>query len=350
MKPKLQISIPKPCHEDWGKMTPDEKGRFCGSCAKSVFDFTNKTREETEEILLKNKDKKICGRFKAEMIEPAPLPLIRQQRTPLYRAFVVALFLVFGTTLFSCTDEKGETLGDIAWIENTVDGTDTTNKGVMTGDTISMVGDTAGQLRLQGEVDFQPETEPMGDVYIEPQLYSMGGPKINVCNLPDEPIQELMGKPSLQPQPEPVPLIVVKGEVKVKDPVPPVVDSMVVTQPTILPGPAPVKEPLPVDTLKIKNPNVKKVKVVFESNSVKAYPNPTNGLVNLEYTLVSDGPVLIEVLEMNGKVLRKLTESEKFYKGTYKTSFDLSDLKNGNYFFRVSSGSTGKTVKFVLAK
>ena len=42
----IAISIPKPCHEDWNKMTPDAKGAFCASCQKSVYDFSNKTDQE----------------------------------------------------------------------------------------------------------------------------------------------------------------------------------------------------------------------------------------------------------------------------------------------------------------
>lgn len=62
MPKKVQIAIPKPCHENWQDMTPTEKGRFCASCKKEVQDFT-KLNDKT--LLLLKKDKNICGRFLA---------------------------------------------------------------------------------------------------------------------------------------------------------------------------------------------------------------------------------------------------------------------------------------------
>jgi len=41
MLKNIQLSIPKPCHENWDAMSPVEKGRFCGSCQKQVVDFSN---------------------------------------------------------------------------------------------------------------------------------------------------------------------------------------------------------------------------------------------------------------------------------------------------------------------
>jgi hypothetical protein len=32
--------ISNPCHEDWSKMTPDDRGRHCAACAKTVVDVT----------------------------------------------------------------------------------------------------------------------------------------------------------------------------------------------------------------------------------------------------------------------------------------------------------------------
>lgn len=58
MKFNYAISIPKPCHEDWSKMTPSEKGRFCQSCSKSVIDFTQMSQQSIETYLVANNQKK----------------------------------------------------------------------------------------------------------------------------------------------------------------------------------------------------------------------------------------------------------------------------------------------------
>jgi hypothetical protein len=96
-------------------MTPDEKGAFCGSCKKSVYDFTNKTDEEVTDILMKANGAKICGRFNAEQLErPIELSLpvynLPQNVSP-FRAFAMAAFLVFGTILFTCQDANGQVVG-----------------------------------------------------------------------------------------------------------------------------------------------------------------------------------------------------------------------------------------------
>ncbi len=47
MKTKsLFLRIPEPCHEDWQAMLPQEKGRHCLACQKTVTDFTKMSDRE----------------------------------------------------------------------------------------------------------------------------------------------------------------------------------------------------------------------------------------------------------------------------------------------------------------
>ena len=67
MKKPIQISIPTPCHENWDAMTPADKGRFCASCQKTVFDFTSSSDREIASILKNTTN--ACGRFRATQLD-----------------------------------------------------------------------------------------------------------------------------------------------------------------------------------------------------------------------------------------------------------------------------------------
>ena len=102
----LKISIPTPCHEDWNKMTPDETGRRCSACAKSVVDFTGMSDEEVKYFFLnKKEDEKICGRLKQTQLNRIVIELpqnIFSIQMPLWKKFLAACLVVFSITLFSC--------------------------------------------------------------------------------------------------------------------------------------------------------------------------------------------------------------------------------------------------------
>lgn len=63
----MKVTIPKPCHENWATMTPEEKGRFCQVCSKSVRDFTSASDLEIMNDLSQNPD--ICANFRVDQLD-----------------------------------------------------------------------------------------------------------------------------------------------------------------------------------------------------------------------------------------------------------------------------------------
>lgn len=98
----MNIHIPKPCHEDWDKMTPNEKGSFCAKCCKTVVDFTTKTTEDIRNYLQEKAGQKVCGRFRQDQLSKPLRPFFNFRM----RRFAVALWLVFGTLLFTSCHKK----------------------------------------------------------------------------------------------------------------------------------------------------------------------------------------------------------------------------------------------------
>ena len=108
MHTKHKITIPKPCHEDWNKMTSNDNGRFCGSCSKNVIDFTNMLPDEIQ--LYFQQHNNICGRFKNSQLDSLTIQIPNQvlySQTHYHKMFLLALFIAMGTTLFSCSDKNG---------------------------------------------------------------------------------------------------------------------------------------------------------------------------------------------------------------------------------------------------
>lgn len=91
MRTSIQINIPEPCHENWAKMTPKEKGRHCARCEKTVFNFTNKTDETIVKTFITKG--KVCGRFKTSQLN-RELILSRKEKNN-YLSFVASTLLAF---------------------------------------------------------------------------------------------------------------------------------------------------------------------------------------------------------------------------------------------------------------
>ena len=65
---KIELSIPKPCHENWDTMTSGEKGRFCGACQKTVIDFSQMNDRQILDFFKKPVGS-VCGHFNQFQLE-----------------------------------------------------------------------------------------------------------------------------------------------------------------------------------------------------------------------------------------------------------------------------------------
>lgn len=89
--------VPKPCHEDWDKLTPVERGHFCTVCETKVWDLSSLTKEEADEFL-RSTEGDLCVSYKertdGEVVhrEAPVVPLSRLvRRLPAAASFSLAL-------------------------------------------------------------------------------------------------------------------------------------------------------------------------------------------------------------------------------------------------------------------
>jgi hypothetical protein len=104
-------TINNPCPEQWNEMSKRDQGRFCGKCAKLVFDFTKKTTQEIIDFLSARKGEEICGKLPVRKLQPIAIRVSKRTRL-----FSAAMFVVFGSLLFTACgsdQQKEEPMGKI---------------------------------------------------------------------------------------------------------------------------------------------------------------------------------------------------------------------------------------------
>jgi hypothetical protein len=80
------------------------------------------------------------------------------------------------------------------------------------------------------------------------------------------------------------------------------------------------------------------------TNNIALFPNPTSGLVNIQYALTQN--VRLEIKDITGRILMQVLMPA----GEVKSSIDLTDLASGVYTYNCFVGnvkhSTGKLIKY----
>lgn len=100
---QYKITIPEPCRQNWDTMLPNDTGRYCNSCEKSVIDFTAKSDEEIQLYFINNFIQPVCGRFKNTQIQRIVIDLpqnIFSIQMPLWMRILIACLIIFGLSIF----------------------------------------------------------------------------------------------------------------------------------------------------------------------------------------------------------------------------------------------------------
>jgi hypothetical protein len=309
MKPlNYIISIPEPCHEDWNSMTPDANGKFCNSCSKSVIDFTNKTDAEIHAMMMERKDEKVCGHFKKTQVNrplalTIPFHTLPRNLSPA-RAFAVALFIVFGTLLFSCTNELDQKINEITLTE-------------------------------KGNIDGLMMLEPLSQVIDTDAIKSITTEDVSVCKTTGD--VSYIEVPVIDSTQE----IMVKGESIVT------IERSAVLGGAVYYTPADTIETDSIISNKQAKPEVIHTEMDF---TLQAYPNPTSGNINISYEVLKRGNVQLDLFDIKGILVKSLVSQQNQYEGKYIIPTDISNLIDGIYICRVIINGVEKTTKLIIAK
>lgn len=278
-------------------MTPEAQGAFCGVCQKSVIDFSKKSAIEVQSILEERKDDKICGRFSNEQLGEevieVPLYALPKNMAPL-RAFALAVFLVFGTLLFSGSNAYGQKMGKV-----------------------KVVNDPELNM-IKGDVNYEPQTVK-------------GLVKAPVDTAKTKPQPKPLPKP--KPKPKPVEKDFIKGKVAYN------------------PNEEVVEVEKKAEDAQNRKAVIETTEVTYSPNlAVLCYPNPTGGLTSIRYSVKRNSKVNLDIYDLSGKKVKTLMKDQSLYAGVYTTAYDLSDLHTGVYVCCFSSPDGVVSTRISVAK
>lgn len=280
------LYIPQPCSEDWNAMLPTKEGAFCYQCSKEVIDFTVLTHNELKYVLYKNRENGLCGRFYNHQMETFNAEMNRysfRSTKSFQSALVFSLIVVFGFTLFSCTDQQQQR--EVELLRTTV------------------------QLALKNVESNQdlPETE-------NPEI-------VEKDSIPKRKLVSVKKDGWANERTAGMPVISEK-----------LFDSYPVSKPDTITD---IVEEIPVADEILPPPTLYDAII---------YPNPTTGPATFKIDLVEKQAYFINLVNGSGQLVDKVHDG-MLDNGTFRHEIDLSNQPPGMYYLTVQSATFQTTLK-----
>lgn len=319
----LPVSIPNPCHENWNEMTPQEQGRHCGKCCKTVIDFSSKTNQQILDILKQKQNERVCGRFNNAQLNPQPEITLTLAYNGMYMShahtFLVALLIVFGTTLFSCTDKNNRTVGKIEMVSVPQEKKYITMGMIIMPDTEKVklfnpeekiMGDTVCVKSIEGDIK--------GEVMIreEEEKFIPYAPELTNTPDMDTATTQITPTDSLENQQAYIPVDL---------------------------------EPLPLPVIEITTEaqwNEAVNQTTLGLTVLSVYPNPVKNSFNLKLTAPQPQTFNITLVDMSGKQVQQLYNNYQVAQGTQ--TLQLSINQPAGIYFVVVSNAANKVVQKIV--
>lgn len=344
MAKKIHLQIPEPCHEDWDKMTPGEKGRFCDSCQKTVHDFTGMSDAQLVAFFKKPSTGSVCGRFLDDQLDRAiEIPGKRIPWLKYFFQFTIPIFLtslkVHSQVNLSLKEKSFSTPG----LSKTPD--------------VFMVGKTLHSTesrKISGRViDEKGNGIPYASVYIKGttegttcdstgffELENLKAEKkisLSASSIGFSPVEkEFNIKKDRYMQ------IVLTENATLNQEVVVTAYGMVRKGMAIYGSVASVKGEMKV----VKDTSVfQTIKNLFVSNSIKLYPNPVSRSqqVSIEFESSKTEKISLRLFSLDGKLVGMKEYETK--EGTNKISYAINaELTAGAYAIQLINGN-GKILK-----
>ena len=187
-------------------MTPNDQGRHCDSCCKTVVDFTSWELTDIAAYLKSNAQSHVCGRFKTTQLNKpfaySPeewVTKVAGTGLSVFQKLALVFLMAFGFLGTGCGEEKAAApLAQSAWMAganatNNAVPTCTTPEPMQLGEPAAI--DTPVKGKIVTPIVDEPEPQIMGGMIAMPEEPALGGAPVMQQEPTDVPPQDLPAEP-----------------------------------------------------------------------------------------------------------------------------------------------------------